>query len=118
MISKFLQKAVAKVPWRLRGWIKHVPLLAPLQRWLITNFLEGEVFVHRVDAGPARGLVYPVRLPQDKGVWTGTYEIGFASALANAVKPGSVCLDLGGWHGFYGGVMALAGGSKGIGLEP
>ena len=118
MISKFLQKTVSKVPWRVRGWIKHVPLLAPLQRWLIANFLEGEEFVHRVDAGPARGLVYPVRLPQDKGVWTGTYEIQFASALANAVTPGFVCLDIGGWHGFYSGVMALAGASQVVVFEP
>jgi FkbM family methyltransferase len=80
--------------------------------------LEGQEFVHTVDAGPARGLVYPVRLPEDKGVWTGTYEIEFAAALANAVTPGSVCLDIGGWHGFYSGVMALAGASKVIVFEP
>jgi FkbM family methyltransferase len=118
MISKILQNAVSRVSWRFRVIIKHVPLVAPLQRWLIANFLEGKEFVHRVDAGPARGLVYPVRLPQDKGVWTGTYESEFAAALANAVTPGSACLDIGGWHGFYSGVMALAGASKVIVFEP
>jgi FkbM family methyltransferase len=118
MISRFLQRAVSAIPWRLRGTIKHIPLIAPLQRWLLENYLAGEEFVHRVDAGPARGLIYPVSLPQDKGVWTGTYETDFATALAGAVPPDGTCLDVGGWHGFYSGVMALAGASKVIVFEP
>lgn len=118
MISRFLQKAVSVVPWRMRSNIKHIPLIAPLQRWLVERYLAGNEFVHRVDAGPARGLVYPVRLPQEKGVWTGTYETEFATALSNAVTPGGACLDLGGWHGFYSGVMALAGASRVFVFEP
>src|ERR1043166_6475041 len=118
MISTFLQKAVSLVPWRLRGMIKHIPLVGPLQRWLVANFLSTGEFIHRVDAGPARGLVYPVRLPQEKGVWTGTYETEFASGLADAVRLGDVCFDIGSWHGFYGGVMAVAGASKVIVFEP
>jgi hypothetical protein len=118
MISTLLQKAVSVVPWRMRGAIKHIPLVAPFQRWLVANFLSREEFVHRVDAGPARGLLYSVRLPQDKGVWTGTYETGFASAGASAVSPGDVCFDIGGWHGFYSGVMALAGATKVVVFEP
>src|SRR6476619_6629492 len=118
MISRFLQEAVYAVPWRVRGMIKRIPLVAPLQRWLVEKFLTGEEFVHRVDAGPARGLVYPVRLPQDKSVWTGTYETEFAGALASAVAPGDVCFDVGGWHGFYAGLLALAGASKVFVFEP
>src|SRR6478672_6329854 len=118
MIRQVLQSAVSHVPWRMRGMIKHVPLVAPFQRWLIANVLGRDEFVHRVDAGPARGLVYPVRLPQDKGVWIGTYETDFAGALANAIAPGDVCFDVGGWHGFYAGVMALAGASKVFVFEP
>jgi FkbM family methyltransferase len=117
MMAKLLQRAISAVPWAMRRAIKHVPLVAPLQRWIVANFLREE-FVHRVDAGPARGLLYPVRLPQDKGVWTGTYETDFATALANAVTPGAVCFDIGGWHGFYSGVMALAGASKVVVFEP
>lgn len=118
MIRRVLQNAVSHVPWRMRRMIKHVPLVAPLQRWLVSKFLVRDEFIHRVDAGPGRGLVYPVRLPQDKGVWIGTYETDFARALANAVAPGDVCFDVGGWHGFYGGVMALAGASKVVVFEP
>src|SRR2546423_8917289 len=118
MIRRVLQNAVSHVPWRMRGMVMHVPLVAPFQRWLVSKFLARDEFVHRVDAGPARGLVYPVRLPQDKGVWTGTYETEFATALANSVTSGDVCFDIGGWHGFYGGVMALAGASKVVVFEP
>src|SRR4051812_43416112 len=118
MIAALLQKAVSMVPWRMRGTIKRIPFVAPLQRWLVETFLANEEFVHRVDAGPARGLVYPVRLPWDKGVWTGTYETDFATALSKAITPGDVCFDIGGWHGFYGGVMALAGAAKVFIFEP
>lgn len=118
MIARWLQKAVSIVPWRMRGVIKRIPLVAPMQRWLIEQFLVNEEFVHRVDAGPARGLIYPVRLPWDKGVWTGTYETEFATTLAKAITPGDVCFDIGGWHGFYGGVMALAGAAKVVVFEP
>ena len=118
MISRFLQRAVSLVPWRLRSAVKHLPLVAPLQRWLVGKFLAGEEFVHRIDAGPARGLIYPVRLPQDKGIWTGTYEAGFAEVLAGTITPGSACLDIGGWQGFYSGVMALAGASSVTVFEP
>src|SRR2546423_9693389 len=107
MIRRVLQNAVSHVPWRMRGMVKHVPLVAPFQRWLVSKFLARDEFVHRVDAGPARGLVYPVRLPQDKGVWIGTYETGFARAVANAVAAGDVCFDVGGGHAFYGGGVGV-----------
>ena len=69
-----LRKSVSLVPWQIRGVIKKMPLMAPLQRRLLARFLEGHEFIHMVDAGPARGLRYPITLPQDKGIWTGTYE--------------------------------------------
>jgi len=106
------------VPWKWRGMIKRIPLVAPLQRRLLASFLEGREFVHTVDAGPARGLNYPVRLPEDKGIWTGTYELELSQLLARAVKPGQPALDIGGWHGFFGGVMALAGASRVFIFEP
>jgi len=118
MIQESLKKSIALVPWKWRGRIKRLPLVAPLQRWLLARFLEGREFVHTVDAGPARGLNYPVRLPDDKGIWTGTYELEFSQLLAQAVKPGEAALDIGGWHGFFGGVMALAGASRVFIFEP
>src|SRR6516164_8594772 len=98
-LAAIIQKSVRLVPWSLRSHIKSVPLIAQFQRWLLASALEGFEFVHTVDAGPARGLKYPICLPQDKGVWTGTYELEFSTLLAQAVRPGSVCLDIGGWRG-------------------
>lgn len=118
MIQALLQKSISLIPWRLRGAIKKIPLVASLQRLLIARFLEGREFIHTVDAGPARGLCYPISLPADKGIWTGTYELDLAEAIAGSVKPGDVCFDIGSWRGFFSGVMALAGASKVYAFEP
>jgi FkbM family methyltransferase len=104
-----LRQSIALVPWKWRGAIKRIPLVAALQRWLLARFLEGREFIHTVDAGPARGLKYPTTLPQDKGIWTGTYELELATLVAEATKRGAPAFDIGGWRGFFGGVMALAG---------
>ena len=113
-----LRKSVSLVPWQIRGVIKKMPLMAPLQRRLLARFLEGHEFIHTVDAGPARGLRYPITLPQDKGIWTGTYELELATGIAEAVRHGDICLDVGGWRGFFSGVMALAGASRVFVFEP
>lgn len=113
-----IQSSVRIVPWRLRTAIKNFPLIAPLQRYLLARFVEGREFVHTVDAGPAKGLVYPILLPDDKGVWTGTYEVDFVGAMAAAVNDGDVCFDVGGWRGFCGGVMALRAATQVVIFEP
>ncbi|MCW5553484.1 MAG: FkbM family methyltransferase [Verrucomicrobiae bacterium] len=118
MIQSLLRKSVALVPWRWRTAIKRVPLVAPLQRWLLARFLEKREFVHTVDAGPARGLRYPITLPDDKGIWTGTYESDLATRVAAATRRDEPALDIGGWRGFFGGVMALAGASRVHIFEP
>jgi FkbM family methyltransferase len=63
-------------------------------------------------------LLYPVVLPDDKGVWTGNYEIDFVQALAAAIEPDSVCFDIGGWRGYCGGTMGVSGASRVIIFEP
>jgi FkbM family methyltransferase len=113
-----LRESISLVPWQIRGVIKKMPLMAALQRRLLARFLEGHEFIHTVDAGPARGLRYPITLPQDKGIWTGTYELELATGIAEAVRPGDICLDVGGWRGFFSGVMALAGASSVFVFEP
>ena len=118
LVPALIQKSVSLVPWRLRGTVKRVPLVAPLQRWLVARFLEGREFIHAVDAGPAAGLIYPIRLPEDKGIWTGTYELELATRISRVVRRGDVCFDIGGWRGFFSGVMALAGASKTFIFEP
>lgn len=118
MLEALVKKSVQIVPWHLRTVIKRIPLVAGLQRKLLAHTLEGREFIHTIDAGPARGLIYPVLLPEDKGVWTGTYELDFMERLAAAVKPGSVCFDVGGWHGYCAGVMACRGAAKTVVFEP
>lgn len=118
MIRNSLQQSVNYVPWRVRGWIKHLPVIAILQRWFIAKFLAGEEFLHVVNAGPAKGLRYPISLPKDKNVWTGTYESDFTESLASAVVSGDICYDIGSYRGFFGGVFALAGAKLVIMFEP
>lgn len=109
MIGNLLRRSVQLVPWKLRSRIKDLPFIAPAQRFLVDRIIGQRPFLHTIDAGPARGLRVWVRLPDDKQVWTGTYELDFARTLADAVRPGDVCLDIGGYHGFFSGVFALAG---------
>jgi FkbM family methyltransferase len=106
------------VPYRLRHWIRRVPGVAPLQRFVIGRVLSGHAFAHRINAGPAAGLTFEVTLPFDKAIWTGTYERAFAEALAGAVKRGGICYDIGGYRGYMSGVMAAAGAAKVVVFEP
>lgn len=118
MISWLLQKSISLVPWSLRENIRKQPILASAQRALLRRFLADRKFVHVVDAGPARGLKCLVELPADKGIWTGTYERSFALAMSEAIAPGDVCYDIGGWRGYFSGVMALAKAGQVIVFEP
>ncbi|CDO59062.1 methyltransferase, FkbM family domain protein [Candidatus Phaeomarinobacter ectocarpi] len=106
------------MPWTFRDRIKHFPGLAHLQRFLVTSFLNGKEFEHVVDAGPAAGIKFHIQMPEDKGIWTGTYEVDFATRVSNAVKPGDVAYDIGGWHGFFSGVLAAAGTAQVHVFEP
>jgi FkbM family methyltransferase len=118
MIRKLIQNSIRIIPWPLRSAVKRLPLVAPLQRMLLSKFVEGKEFVHSIDAGPAKGLIYPVVLPDDKGVWTGTYEVDFVSGLVDAVRNGGVCFDVGGWRGYCGGAMAARGAGQVVVFEP
>src|SRR5947209_3187631 len=109
MIRKLLTSTINVVPWRYRQRIKDWPLIAPLQRWFVKRIIPRGAFLHTIDAGPAKGLRMWIELPQDKSLWTGTYEADFAGRLAAAVEPGDVCYDVGGYRGFFAGVCALAG---------
>jgi FkbM family methyltransferase len=105
-MSNFIQNSIKLIPWQLRGWVRHIPIVAGVQRMLLRALVEGREFEFLINTGPAKGLRFPVLLPDDKGVWTGSYEIDFVTALVTAVKPGDVCFDVGGWRGYCGGAMA------------
>jgi hypothetical protein len=115
MLKSILDQGVNYIPYSLRPWIKSVPGIARLQRWLVTRFLSDRPFVHTINVGPARGLRFEVILPLDKAVWSGIYEPEFVSALAEHIKPGDICYDIGGYRGYVSGVMALAGARGGYG---
>jgi FkbM family methyltransferase len=107
-----IERSVNFIPWRIRHWIRSVPGLAQFQRQLFSTFLADREFVHRINAGPAMGLNYLVQLPQDKQIWTGTYEAEVATKICDAVVPGQACFDIGAHRGFLSGVMAVAGASE------
>lgn len=109
--DRLLQRSVDVLPWALRTRIGRLPLIAPLQRHIVTRLLANRPFIHEITAGPAKGVRFPVRLPDDKMVWTGTLEEHFASQLREAVTDGSVCVDVGSHRGYMAGVMAAAGAS-------
>jgi len=108
-MEKLVHDLIRILPWSVRGKIKRIPGVAQLQRAIVSSLLDGKEFTHLVDAGPAKGITFHVRMPEDKGIWTGTYEQAFAGRLADSVKPGTIAYDIGSWHGFFAGVMAAQG---------
>ncbi len=118
MSSIVLNALMKAIPPDWRRHVKSVPGLAYVQRRLVSTLLNGREFPHKVDAGPAKGISFLIRLPEDKGIWTGTYEHDLASRIAAAVQPGTVGYDIGGWHGFFSGVMAANGAREVHVFEP
>ena len=114
---KALRRLVNMLPWGVRDAMRRTPVVAPIQRWLFRRFVTGS-FDHLVNAGPAAGRWFPVTLPDDKLIWTGTYELRLAEAIRRAVTTGAVCLDIGAYRGFLAGVMARAGASSVHLFEP
>jgi FkbM family methyltransferase len=105
-LMNFMLRAI---PWSWRSRIRNIPVLARLNRIIVAGALHGKEFIHQVDAGPAKGIRFQISLPEDKGIWTGTYETHFAAEVGAAVERGAVTYDVGGWHGFFAGVMAARG---------
>ena len=117
-LKSVLGEGVNYIPYPLRPWIKNLPGIAGLQRWLVARFLSDQPFVHTINVGPAAGLRFEVTLPLDKPVWAGVFEPEFTSAIAEHVKPGDICYDIGGYRGYISGVMALAGAFRVFVFEP
>ena len=117
-MKRIFRTSVNWIPFSLRGYIRRVPGVAALQRALVARLLGGRSFVHTINAGPAAGLEFEVTLPRDKSIWTGTHEAAFAAAIAESVRPGDICYDIGGYLGFMAGVLALGGALEVIVFEP
>jgi len=117
-LKSVLSESVNYIPYSVRPWIKNLPGIASLQRWLVTRFLSNQSFVHTVNVGPAAGLRFEVSLPLDKSIWSGMYEREFTAAIVKCVKPGYICYDVGGYRGYLAGAMAMAGASRVFVFEP
>lgn len=117
-MRELVQKSVNLIPFGIRDSIRKIPLVSGLQRTFFKAFLSGQSFDYKINAGPATGLVYPITLPADKNIWTGTYELEFSTELASHVKPGSICYDIGGFRGYFGGLMARRGAKSVYFFEP
>lgn len=118
MGSAWIGGLIRLVPPGVRNQIRHVPGLAWAQRAFIHLFAPKGAFVHRIDEGPAQGLNFLIRLPDDKAMWKGTYELEFCKRLRKAVQPGDICYDIGAFRGYTAGVFALAGAARVFAFEP
>lgn len=117
-ISKMIIGLAEKVPFAVRDKIRKIPGLKQLQIFLLKKWVNEKSFVATISGGPAKGLIFPVQMPQDKLMWIGTFELDYAIALQQAIQKGWVCYDIGGYKGYYAGIMALNGASKVYVFEP
>lgn len=115
---ELIRRTIDVIPWRLRHHIRRLPVISALQRRFVARVLSGDAFVHRINAGPARGARFMITLPDDKLLWTGTWESGFAQAMSGEVHAGDVCYDVGSHRGFLAAVMSVAGASRVVCFEP
>jgi len=117
-MKKYLIKLVEYLPISIKSGIKNMPVIKTIQASLFNQFLRNEKFDAIIAGGPAKGLKFPVTLPQDKLMWLGTWELDFALTLKSHVKSGFVCYDIGGYKGYYAGIMALSGAKDVFIFEP
>ena len=68
-IQKLISGALGLIPWSLGPHIERLPIIAPLERYLVTKFLDGAEFVHRVTAAPAIGMNFKLLLPEDRYIF-------------------------------------------------
>jgi FkbM family methyltransferase len=114
----YLIKIVEFLPISIKSTIKNIPVIKAIQASLFKQFLRNEKFNAIISGGPAKGLKFPVTLPQDKLMWLGTWELDFAQKLKSYVQKGFVCYDVGGYKGYYAGIMALSGAKDVFIFEP
>lgn len=80
--------------------------------------MSNEQFNFKINSGPAKGLKFGIKLPEDKTIWTGTYELEFCTELAREIKNNSICYDIGGFKGFIAGLMMVNGADHVYTFEP
>jgi FkbM family methyltransferase len=116
--ARLLSRTLDLLPFWARTRIRRVPGLAALQRRVVARLNGSAPFDHCISAGPARGLMFRVRLPEDKLYWAGHWESEITRVLASEAGRGKICYDVGGHRGFMAGVMALNGAREVHCFEP
>ena len=114
----WIGKLIWIIPPSLRKIIRYIPVLRGIQRSMLKKFSPKAAFMHQIDWGPAKGLKLLISLPHDKEMWKGTYEEGFCWRLGKVIQNGDICYDIGAFHGYTAGVMALAGADRVLCFEP
>lgn len=117
-IKNVIIQLAGKIPFGIRDNIRKIPLLKQFQQFLLRKWVNNESFVATISGGPAKGLVFPVQMPDDKLMWIGTFELEYAKCLQQAIKKGWVCYDVGGYKGYYAGIMAINSASSVFVFEP
>ncbi len=108
-MKRFLRYSVNFIPPAFRPYVRYIPILATIQRKLVSEVLSKESFIHKVNHGPSAGVCFEIQLPEDKAIWAGTYETPFATAIASRVRKGGTSYDIGGFRGYMSASMAAAG---------
>ncbi len=117
-IKNIVIKSVNALPFGLRSRIRNIPVAKQLQSFLLKKYVSDNEFIATISGGPAKGLVFPVQMPQDKLMWIGTWELEFSNTLHRYIQPGWVCYDIGSYKGYYAGIMAMKGASEVYVFEP
>lgn len=115
--KNLLGQTIRLIPPGIRNKIQYIPVIKNIQQILLKEIFPKDAFCHEVDWGPAKGLKIMIRLPEDKEMWKGTYELGFCTRLSEAIQKGDVAFDIGAYRGYTSGVLALAGASRVIAIE-
>lgn len=118
MFKNIMTHSVDLVPWWMRDLIKKIPIVSNVQRIIFNMLLSDKEFVYKISAGPAKGLNFPIKLPEDKLIWTGTWEKEISEVIFANVKKGMASFDIGSHRGFMAGIMALAESKKVYCFEP
>lgn len=106
------------IPIGIKKNISKIPGLNFLSRRVFDYFMKKNYLIHTLKNGPAEGLVFPIELPDDKNILIGNYELEFTQALIDNFRERSVFYDIGGFKGYFSGLIAQMGAKEVHVFEP
>jgi FkbM family methyltransferase len=97
-----------------------MPVPEPLKKVIRNVLFRRGRRPYTLRGGALKGYRFMLDLHADTQVWRGIYEKDLQAWLQKCVKPGAVCLDIGGAEGFFTLQMAALAGANGrvITFEP